>query len=236
MQIIPVIDLMGGQVVQAYRGQRQHYAPLRSPLSPDAGPVSVVSGLMRLAAFATVYVADLDAILGSAPQSAIIAELLQRFPDTVFWVDAGLPLEPPVRTGRPGQWVPVLGSESLTEATLGELARWQADCVLSLDFRDDQPLGPGRIFREADRWPRDVILMTLGRVGSLEGPDLGRLESHVRRYPGHRLIAAGGVRHVADLESLQQAGAAAVLVASAIHRQWLDAAVIRRFNAGTVSR
>ena len=47
MQVIPVIDLSGGRVVHARRGQRELYQPLRSNLCVGSEPLAVVEGLMR---------------------------------------------------------------------------------------------------------------------------------------------------------------------------------------------
>jgi len=73
-------------------------------------------------------------------------------------------------------------------------------------------------------WPEQLIVMTLGRVGSGAGPDLARL-AEIRALAGaRRLYAAGGVRNGADLAALANAGAAGVLVASALHDGRLDVA------------
>jgi len=62
-----------------------------------------------------------------------------------------------------------------------------------------------------------VIVMTLDRVGAGSGPDLATLDA-VRKRAGDRvLIGAGGVRNAADLRAAEAAGAAAWLVASALH-------------------
>lgn len=62
--IIPVIDLMRGQVVKAVGGDRAQYAPIRTPLSPNASPVEVAKGFLTLAPFKRLYLADLDALAG----------------------------------------------------------------------------------------------------------------------------------------------------------------------------
>ena len=59
--------------------------------------------------------------------------------------------------------------------------------------------------------------MTLARVGSGEGPDLARLRQIMAKNAGRQLYAAGGVRDLDDLKGLSDAGAAGVLVASALH-------------------
>ena len=78
MQAIPVIDLMGGQVVRARMGDRASYRPLESPLSPTSEPVDVVRGLLEVFPFPTLYVADLDAIQGRRRQLPDVAPHSRR--------------------------------------------------------------------------------------------------------------------------------------------------------------
>jgi uncharacterized protein related to proFAR isomerase len=59
--------------------------------------------------------------------------------------------------------------------------------------------------------------MTLARVGADEGPDLGLLKSIIARAGQRQVFAAGGVRGRDDLQVLQDAGVAGVLIASALH-------------------
>ena len=51
MRIIPVLDLMDGLVVRARFGDRASYRPIETPLSPDAQPLHVAAGLLRLFPF-----------------------------------------------------------------------------------------------------------------------------------------------------------------------------------------
>ena len=123
MDIIPVIDLMQGQVVHALRGQRDRYAPLKTPLSRDALPGSVLDGLLACADFRTVYIADLDALMGQPPQTSVIAGLVERYPDITFWVDNGYAGGRASIKVWDGRVRPVLGSESIGIADLAELRR-----------------------------------------------------------------------------------------------------------------
>jgi phosphoribosylformimino-5-aminoimidazole carboxamide ribotide isomerase len=64
VEIIPVVDLKGGVVVRARMGRREEYRPIETPLAPTSDPVDVARGLLSVHPFATLYVADLDAIAG----------------------------------------------------------------------------------------------------------------------------------------------------------------------------
>jgi phosphoribosylformimino-5-aminoimidazole carboxamide ribotide isomerase len=62
-----------------------------------------------------------------------------------------------------------------------------------------------------------VIVMTLARVGSGTGPDVQRVAEIVERAGQRHVYAAGGVRDLDDVEALRTAGAAGVLLATALH-------------------
>src|SRR5258708_8750383 len=85
MDLIPVPGLRGGIVVGAKRGERDQYRPLESPLSPTSDPVDVMRGLYSVYPFRTLYVADLDAIMGTGNNEAVLRRLKAEFPAAVFW-------------------------------------------------------------------------------------------------------------------------------------------------------
>jgi uncharacterized protein related to proFAR isomerase len=173
----------------------------------------VTRGLMRLGPFATLYIADLDAIRGRGDNFVALARLRQAFPEVELWVDNGAATAAMVEaTERYG--ASVLGSESQRDAAL--LAS-RPDALLSLDFRGEAFQGPPELLARPELWPNRVIVMTLHRVGGGAGPDLDRLAAIRARAGGRRIYAAGGVRDGADLATLKAAGAAGVLVASALH-------------------
>ena len=91
--------------------------------------------------------------------------------------------------------------------------------MLSLDFRDDAFQGPREILADPALWPRRIIVMTLGRVGSAAGPDLARLAKIRAIASGREIYAAGGVRDTADLSALKASGASGALIATALHER-----------------
>ncbi|MDD5273211.1 MAG: HisA/HisF-related TIM barrel protein, partial [Methylovulum sp.] len=115
-------------------------------------------------------------------------------------------------------YLPVLGSESYSTATLKGLTAFDKRFVLSLDYAPSGvALGAAELFAEGNYWPQDIIIMTLAQVGSGLGPDWARLKAYCAAYPGYNFIAAGGVRHLADLQTLSDMGVRCALVASALH-------------------
>jgi len=228
MQLIPVIDLMQGQVVRAVRGDRQAYKPIVSQLCASSDPVTVARMLCAHCATRQLYVADLDALLGGPAQTTVLRRLLQAMPGLELWLDAGfasrraadaLRRELGALGADSGRVVAVFGSESI--ASRAELAQCFGDDgdanVLSLDRRDGQRMDLAGCWEAPALWPGRVIVMTLERVGAGAGPDLQTLAEVQRKAPGAFLVGAGGIRHPADLAAASAAGAGAWLVASALH-------------------
>ncbi len=229
MLLIPVIDLKGGIVVHARRGARESYAPLASPLCASSGAVDVAAGFLALAPFRALYVADIDTITGAGGNASAVAALRRAFPQVELWVDAGEARAEAVRArAAAGLGTSVVGTESISEGSdARELLR--SGAILSLDYDSTGPLGPRAVHEEASLWPERVIVMTLARVGSGEGPDLDALRRARALRPDAAVFAAGGVRGPQDLDALAAAGAAGVLVASALHDGRIDAACARRW-------
>lgn len=219
MEIIPVIDLKGGQAVHARKGERRAYRPIQSQLCPDSAPLAVVRSYLELYPFRTLYVADLDAILRQGDNLRTLEAIAGAHPELSLWVDSGLgDASACERWAAHGLGTPVIGSESLNELELlAQLTGQARPFILSLDFRGESFLGPSDLKTRPDLWPEDIIVMTLARVGSGDGPDLDRLQEIGKTAPDRRRFAAGGLRDAADLELLEKANAAGVLVASALH-------------------
>src|SRR5947209_18137679 len=91
MEIIQVIDLKGGAVVHAKHGQRHSYQPIVSRLASTSAPDDVLAGLLRVHSFATIYIADLDAIEKNGDHSQCIAALAGSYPSIESWLDASRP-------------------------------------------------------------------------------------------------------------------------------------------------
>jgi phosphoribosylformimino-5-aminoimidazole carboxamide ribotide isomerase len=224
MQIVPVLDLKGGVVVHARRGQRAEYAPLRSPLVEGSEPVAVARVLCALCRTTTLYVADLDALAGAPVDTAGLMALASVAEP---WIDAGATT--PARAAalqRAGAARNVLGTESLGSAVALDLSA-TAPLVLSVDLREGRLISPdpGLAGREpAAAAPlagalgvREVLVIDVARVGSGCGPPLDAVAELRAALPGVAIYAGGGVRDQADLRALESVGAAGALVATALH-------------------
>jgi uncharacterized protein related to proFAR isomerase len=238
VKVIPVLDLQGGQVVRARRGERSTYRPIISGLAPGHEPRALARALLAAAGMdegdaPVLYLADLDALQGRPAQHDAIGALLAALPQLTLWLDAGFAALAQARAlqaalGPNGARVrPVYGSESLADAAALAALTDDDDAILSLDSRASLPLDRAACWQQPARWPRRVIVMTLDRVGAGLGPDLATLSQLRHAAPHREWIGAGGVRSAADLDAAASAGASAWLVASALHDATLAPAALR---------
>ncbi len=214
MQIIPVIDLKDNQVVHAKHGLRAQYQPIKSSLSDSSNPSDIVSGLLKLYPFNTIYIADIDAIQGTGSHSRLIEQLCSQYPKITWWVDSGKSF-----SLRANNLLNIIGSESIAKADeFGQMRqKLNQSFILSLDYLDGKPLGLSQAHADCKLWPPQVICMTLNAVGSNQGPDLLRIQSLQRLSKQSAVYAAGGVRDLTDLKLLKAHRIAGVLIATALH-------------------
>jgi phosphoribosylformimino-5-aminoimidazole carboxamide ribotide isomerase len=235
IRVIPVLDLKRGRAVHARGGRRDRYDAVGSRLAQGRGDALALARAYRDAlGLRELYVADLDAIAGGAPQLALVRSLTA--PSVSLWLDAGTATpDRAQRLVREGVSRVVVGLETLPSFdALGAIveAVGAGRVVFSLDLRDGRPLAraaelpaleAGRAAaialaeRAASAGAGTVIVLDLARVGTAAGVDL-ELVRHLRRaLPRVELVAGGGVRDRADLEALADAGAHAALLATALH-------------------
>lgn len=220
MNLIPVLDLAGGIVVHARRGRREQYAPLRSSLLEGHQPLAVLPVLVATSGGSAAYLADLDALAGGDRQEGLLRQLAAASPVSL-WIDAAYADAASCIAARRSGWIPVVASESLS--SIDDLAAIRAvlpadDWILSLDRGPEGLRDPAGAMGRPDLWPRRVIAMDLGRVGSEAGPVGPWLRELVAAAPDREWIAAGGVRNRADLDALATLGVHTALVATALHQ------------------
>ncbi len=217
MNVIPVIDIKNHNVVHAKQGQRHLYQPINSNLCPDSNAHQMIKNLLLLDDFKIIYIADLDAIMNSGHNNDLIESCCNDFPSVNFWVDHG---ERNYFNGsRPLNCRPVIGSENLSNQDLSQLSAENRSWVLSLDHNQYGAIGPDQLFKNQNYWPKEVILMTLNKVGAANGPDWGLIKQYRNHYPKQNFIAAGGIRDIEDLLALHELGLSEALIASALHNQ-----------------
>ncbi|MGF1643437.1 MAG: HisA/HisF-related TIM barrel protein [Thiotrichales bacterium] len=228
MEVTPVIDLLGGRAVHAQGGLRSEYKPLVSRLCRNPSAPEVAAALLGLFPFRSLYVADLDAIQGRAPNLDTLRRLAARMPETTLWLDAGnATTQLASALAEVVAVVPVLGTETLADPS--EPARAPL-AIVSLDYRDGRLLGELTLASLRATLPERVILMSLNRVGARTGPDLELLREIRAQPPRLACHVAGGVRGPEDLTALATVGAAGALVATALHNGAIGAEALDRIT------
>jgi len=245
MRIIPVIDLQGGRAVRGRSGDRSRYRPVSSRVGGD-GPRDLSEPLALLAAYretirpASIYVADLDRIMGRGDHDALLDRLVRAAPDVRFLWDGGFPdAATSSRPSRPaGTVMPVIGTETLRSIDALSGPGAGRGLVLSLDLGEAGLIGGwtgGAPLREEEVLSRarqagfrSVVLLLLDRVGTVRGLPRERLLGLRQSTAGLDLIAGGGIAGLDDLRFLRDAGFSGALLATALHDGLVSPADLRR--------
>lgn len=232
MQIIPVIDLMGGQVVHAKHGLRGQYQPINSQLTPLSEPLAIVEALLKLYPFDTLYIADIDAILGVGSHFEVVESICKTYPQLNLWLDSGV-RQANARALYMGKQVRVIiGSENIKNLqdyraiSYACQSQSQSQHILSVDFNQAGAMGISELHDTAHYWPDEVICMSLTSVGSAHGVDIDRLKqlqsiNNLRSNPSI-IYAAGGLRNVDEAKELAKLDIKGILVATALHQKELS--------------
>jgi len=219
MEIIPVIDLMHGQVVHARLGQRHLYQPIQSSLCTSSNPIVIVDALLELYPFRRLYIADIDAIKGLGNHLDTIRKIRMQYPNLDIWLDAGLSNLKELEIWETLKVTHVIGSENITAVNdlIAIIQQLEGQLVLSLDFNRSGFIGCMELETNHTLWPNKIIVMDLTLVGSEKGPALQRLQNIIKMSGDCKIFAAGGVKNNEDIEQLRSLNMSGALVATALH-------------------
>lgn len=234
MRVIPVIDIMGGEVVHAIKGYREEYRPLKSTLFNTLDPVEVASELKRIFGFDELYVADLDGIMKGEANIPLLRRLCKTGGTNVL-VDAGVNVfskalalmqtgvaDIIVGTETLGyledllKIVKVSGNNSITGSIDIKNGKVLSKCR---QLSDVSPLNVAKLLE--DSGVKQIILLDISRVGSESGVDVGVAKSilNVISVP---LLVGGSVSTLKDIFALREIGVEGVLVATVLHNARLN--------------
>ena len=233
MELIPAIDLRGGQVVRLLHGD--FAAETQYAVTPD----TLYTRYADWGA-ATLHVVDLDGARDGTSGNLGLIESLAAGGRMKLQVGGGIRNEAALQ-GLLALGVNrvVLGSLAVTApATVEQWLRTYgaAHITLALDIRLDGELANGgtpwitthgwkenstlslwdALARFEQAGLQHVLCTDVARDGALAGPNLELYAEAVRRFPGIAWQASGGVRHVADLEALRTVGVAGTVSGKAL--------------------
>ncbi len=223
-----VLDLFNGSAVHAVRGEREKYQPIgaKSRVVETSDPLSILEALRPK----EVYVADLDRIMGSGDNLALIGELARK---AETMADVGISSVEELDL-LPSDCTPVLGTET-GSLSLIERASSRRNVTVSIDIFRGEVLtcDPALKFRPLELICelnslsiKEIILLSLDRVGTSMGLDEGFLRK-AADLSDHPILLGGGVKDGSDLDRLEELGLAGALVATAVHEGKIPLEAIR---------
>lgn len=220
MEVIPAVDLMGGDAVRLYRGDFAR-TTWRRPA------VEHLDHLLQAGA-RRIHIVDLDGARAGEIRLELVRGLIERARPARVQVAGG------VRTADVARAVLDAGADRVVIGT----AAFESDTALQSFMR----VAAGRLVVAIDvrggrvtvrGWQRDTALSVDGamkqcqlagvtrvlctsveRDGTLHGPDFELLASVVAW--GIPVMAAGGVRSAADVQALDDLGCEAAIVGTAV--------------------
>jgi phosphoribosylformimino-5-aminoimidazole carboxamide ribotide isomerase len=239
MRVLPVLDILDGEVVHGIAGRRAEYRPLKSLLTDSSDPQRVARVMRDAFGFDCLYVADLDGILKQQPNFWLYRQLVAEGFDLM--VDAGVrTVTEAASIQNTGVGRLIVGLESCrSPIELATIAGLPIELTFSLDLLRGSPIkapdgncwsdDPFEIVRQAVRANAGAILpLDLADVGMGTGGSTDRICAFIHdEFPQVGLIAGGGVRGTEDLTRMRALGVDAVLVASALHDGRLTTETIR---------
>ncbi|MDA8145440.1 MAG: 1-(5-phosphoribosyl)-5-[(5-phosphoribosylamino)methylideneamino]imidazole-4-carboxamide isomerase [Thermaerobacter sp.] len=207
MQIIPAIDLLGGQVVRLRQGDFQR----KTVYAQD--PVAVACSFVQAGA-RRLHLVDLDGAREGTPRNLEVLAQVRRAVSATLEVGGGLRDRQALdQAFRHGADLVVLGTQAALDAAFLEdaLARHPGRVVVAVDAREGRVAVEGwqRVLPQtADQFlaqlratgVEEVIYTDVGRDGTLEGPNFRSLEQAGRS--GIPVIASGGVSSLEDVRRL----------------------------------
>ena len=224
MQLLPAIDLRGGQVVRLERGDDRRRTVY------DADPCNALRRY-REAGVSRIHVVDLDAAFGGAPQRALVEKLARQA------APGGIQLGGGLRDRAAVEWAFAAGCERAVVTSLivrdfdtfADLCRrYPGRMVAALDidggevrlagWTESAERSPATLCAQLAGLPVAAVLVTdISRDGMMQGPNLD-LACEIGALAGAPAILSGGVRSAADLEAAaRRPGIEAAIVGRALY-------------------
>jgi phosphoribosylformimino-5-aminoimidazole carboxamide ribotide isomerase len=239
-RLILAVDLLDGIVVHAKRGAREEYKPINrfSSIVSSADLTRIIEEIKPQ----EVYIADLNRVMNTGDNRAIIKDLRNRERELRIMLDYGLrgieALREAVEAGIADNFV--LGTETssmnlIETASKTEIAN-DIRISVSVDLFNKEVLTrdkrlkiePLVLIKELNEYPlRDVIVLELDRVGTKSGIDFDFLARAVASSE-HDILCGGGVRRCEDIYTMEQIGVKGALVATALHDGSIPVSAIRK--------
>lgn len=218
MDIIFAMDIRRGVVVKGYKGERETYEPIErhSKICTTSDPLNVVDTIKPQ----RTYVADLDRIQGWGNNTLIIKRISTR---TKTLIDVGIRKVEEVREAEEIGDIVIIGTETSALSVIRETQSMRI--AVSVDIRNGNVISPDpelvgnplEVIEKLNRYKMpEIILLNMNTVGTKSGVNLDAIRE-VLDVTGHKLVVAGGVQSLKEIDVLEDLGVSGVIVSTAIH-------------------
>ncbi|HLN88535.1 MAG TPA: 1-(5-phosphoribosyl)-5-[(5-phosphoribosylamino)methylideneamino]imidazole-4-carboxamide isomerase [Candidatus Binatia bacterium] len=226
MQLIPAIDLMGGKIVRLSRGE----ARTAKTYEDKFGTPVEAAKRWRNEGAGKLHIIDLDAAFGIGENHSVIAEVAKN-------------VKLPIQVGggiRTYEKAEKLFKTGITQVILGALAfndpsaigkiqkKFGAESIIvALDNKDGQIMVEGwktatamtveeALEKYTELGVRRFLITSIAQDGMLTGPDLQTL-SQATELLNAKIIAAGGIGSLGDLQALKEIGVEGAVIGKALY-------------------
>lgn len=184
--VIPVLDLMIGQIVWARHGNRDCYRPLECRITNSSQPADVAKAVFLQTGCRWLYVADIDSFAGAAPNWRVFDQLLHdgfHLMIDASWlkeerVDEAIRMI--VQSGEPERIRLIVSTETISSMqqfdVLAQIIDAGISPIFSLDMQGDTVISvceeicsgtPLELAKHAyEHGVREMILLDLQQVGT----------------------------------------------------------------------
>lgn len=228
MEVIPAMDLMGGQCVRLRQGD------FKKKTSYSPNPLAVAKHF-EAAGFQRLHMVDLDGARSGSPRHLHVLEEVTNKTALVVDFSGGIKTEQSIQNVfNAGAGIVALGSVAVKDKDLffNWLSRFGPEKILlGVDVRDEKlavsgwteqtDIGLFQFLKEmTEAGVRHIFCTDISRDGLMNGPASELYEKISSGFPRLRIIASGGVRFPEDLKELEISGCAGAIVGKAIYEDF----------------
>jgi len=225
IELIPAIDIIGGQCVRLTKGDYDQKTVYRN------SPAEVAKEFEQIG-FKRLHVVDLD---GAKSKHIVNEQVLKAITtETNLVVDFGGGIKTDAdieKAFSAGASMVTIGSIAVTDPDrfMGWLEKYGASrIILGADVRNGKISINGWkedsgeallpfMKKYIDAGVRNVLCTEISKDGTLAGPAIDLYKEMMATYPELHLIASGGVSSIDDIKALEAAGIPAVVFGKAIY-------------------
>jgi len=226
MQLIPAIDLMNGKIVRLTRGEAETAKFYETQFGT---PVEAAKRWKEEGA-GKLHIIDLDSAFGIGNNQDVIAEVAKKV-KLPIQVGGGIrSIETAEKLFQTGVTQVILGALAFNDpSAIGKIQkRFGADsAIAALDNKEGILMVEGwktavamtledALEKYTAIGVRHFLITSIAQDGMLNGPDLQTL-SVATQYPNAKIIAAGGIGSVGDLEALKDIGVEGAVIGKALY-------------------